>query len=375
MHSPNGGSLGYHAKGLCLVSLLFLGVSTLPTPAWAQMNIVGYDPARHDRFYEGADRDFLGEAVDLSGVGRRAGSAGRWGTLIAPNVYVAADHFAPVVGDTLRFYADNSADGVFEERTVISIQRIFEGDVTTDLQIGFLNTPVSDAIATYPIAVLPNNFSYRQAQIYVLGRSNTSDSLTNIRLGRAIIKSFGSTSIGTLVDGMTVVTNTSQTYTFDQDEAAAEFGPDAALPVLFDSGGPAFLVIDGQLALVGLHMAVDDILNQGFDTAVFRYLDDIQTITSNAAQTVGHSTVQSATVELLPNGNRLISWPNTMTDVFGVFSADSAYPPDSGPDSWTQISPDIQYAPGGRVYFEDTRPPQAQGFYQVRADPFGASTF
>ncbi|MGF1449385.1 MAG: hypothetical protein ACFB20_08220 [Opitutales bacterium] len=362
---PSRGLRARARVAVCLLATL-LGIQGLQ----AQLEIVGYDPARHDRFYVGPDRDFLAEDLDLTGVGRINGSAGRWGTLLTPTTFVSADHFAPAVGTTLRFYHSNDPDGPFEERTVIGFQRIFVDDQTSDVYLGQLDSPVSDAIATYPIASFPSASAYQGAQVYVVGRSDTdSNQFTNMRVGRGVIQGFLSIPI---VNGAGILTNFTDTYTYNQTNAQNLLGGDAALLVLFDSGGPSFVVIDGQLAIVGVHSAVNVNLRLSFDTGLFLYLDEILAATANAVSTLEHKTVQSATITVQPNGNRVISWPNTSTDIFGVFRSNDPFAENP---VWTQISGDIEYGEGGTLSFEDTSPVLDQQFYRVRADAFGSTLF
>ncbi len=356
------------APALLIVWLLaaVVGVSV----AQAQMHVVGFDPARHDRFYVGVDRSFLAEDLDLSGVGRIDGSAGRWGTLLTPSIFVSADHFAPAVGTTLRFYHTNDPAGTFEERTVVSFQRIIIGDATSDIYLGWLNSPVSDAVATYPIADFPDPSAYQGAQIYVVGRANDPNSFTNMRVGRGVIKSYRSNL--PIINNLEIITNVTDTYTYEQDEAQELLGSDGAFLVLFDSGGPSFVVIDGKLAIVGIHSAANSFLRVSFDTGLFLYLSQIQSATASAVATVGHETVQSATITVQSDGTRVICWPNTTTDIFGVFRSNDPF---AANPVWTQIGGDIEYGEGGTLTFEDTSPLQDQQFYRVFADPFGSTLF
>ena len=72
-----------------------------------------YDPARHDRFYEGADRVFLGEIYNWSGVGvvREDGEIEAWATMVAAQYFLSAHHRHPEPGDVLTFWEGNDPAG------------------------------------------------------------------------------------------------------------------------------------------------------------------------------------------------------------------------------------------------------------------------
>ncbi len=63
----------------------------------ADLQVETLQPNRQDRFYVGADKNFLGQAFDWSGVGQAQN--GTWATMISPDYFVSAAHYHPSNGD------------------------------------------------------------------------------------------------------------------------------------------------------------------------------------------------------------------------------------------------------------------------------------
>ena len=108
-------------------------------------------PARNDRFYVGTPenpKQFVGDPYDWSGIGR----SNHWATMISPSYFVSATHYTP--SGNLSFYATNVATGpeVHSIQSAVQVFAEYSGHILpTDLWLGKLATPVSSAIATYPI--------------------------------------------------------------------------------------------------------------------------------------------------------------------------------------------------------------------------------
>ncbi len=202
---------------------------------------VGGDHARafrHDRFYEGPDRDFIGEELDWSGVGRATDPGGtkKWLVMISPVHFLSAYHYHPQSGASVTFYPGNSTNA-FHTYTVDSWGRrtTYEG-LNSDLWLGRLTSPLdpSDGIAVYPIFVLPEDDDYLGREIWVYGRPhrvgrNTIDAIAdNYETGKARVLEF----------------------IFD---ASGGVGEDEAYLMSGDSGAPTFVVHRGRLAVVGTH--------------------------------------------------------------------------------------------------------------------------
>ncbi|MFP4052810.1 MAG: PEP-CTERM sorting domain-containing protein [Phycisphaerae bacterium] len=213
---------------------LLLVVHVLASGAMGGLDVYQYDPARHDRFYTGEDKAFVGEFLDLSGIGRRPDSSGPWATMVSGQYFVSANHWHPEAGGRLRFHHDNDPNGAWEEATVAGGMQIGY----SDLWLGWLDAPVSEAVAKYPIYSVPPSELIGQ-EMHIVGQASTAyPNPQRMRMGRNELESVG----------------TSFQWTYDttgglgQDEARTQPG---------DSGAPTFVVHNGQLALLGTHSSVN----------------------------------------------------------------------------------------------------------------------
>jgi hypothetical protein len=195
--------------------------------------------ARNDRFYSGADKAFIGQPYDWSGVGHS--SNGTWATMISPTYFVSAWHFHPAAGDTITFYTGNSFSstnysytvGTFGYQTsAAGLGGSFSG---SDLWLGQLTTPVATSIAKYPVEVLPNTADYIGQTIWTYGYP--------YRVGKNNIDSIS------VLDGV-YMPETTQVMYFNYNATGGQ-GFDECYLEGGDSGGPAFTAVDGSLALLG----------------------------------------------------------------------------------------------------------------------------
>ena len=229
-------------------SLLFIlsGV-LLITPDCEALQISGGTRQRHERFYQGADKDFLASQLDWSGVGRSVGP-GRtpWLTMISPSYFISSAHFAPDFGEPIIFNHTNDPNGPSEQHARKSV-RLFGG---TDTLLGKLSTPVSDKVAKYAIYPLLDNLSdYRNKEIYLVGRSpftQPSQTQFDVAIGRNSINS---------VSSISRFNEFSLKHSFDPSSG---FSPDEAGVVTGDSGAPSFILEGNQLALISTHWGVRD---------------------------------------------------------------------------------------------------------------------
>lgn len=226
-----------------LTTIIAFGLLSATDTAWA-LKLQTLTLNRHHRFYEGADKQFVGDPYDWSGVARTV-DVGKWGAMISPSYYVSANHFHPATGEVFRFYYGNSTNGAFEERTVVSGQKVLgDGGTNSDLWIGKLNAPVSDAVAKYPMLRLPNTLSsYLGRTLHVFGRPTDNNVGTNsqskIHMGFSKVS-----SVQADVGGSYFVWSTT----------GAPFGGDTALYAEGgDSGGSSFIVFNGVPTFLGTH--------------------------------------------------------------------------------------------------------------------------
>lgn len=202
-----------------------LGLSFSPLIADMYLLGVGDDHARsfsHDRYYVGADKAFIGEAFDWSGIGFST-SWGRFATMISPSYFLSASHSHPAIGESVRFYDGNSTSSPTYVYTVQSGVQIGG----SDLWLGKLSTPISSELSTYPI-YMPgaSTNDLHGKEIYVYG--------TPSRVGRNII-----TGTGSIIS-----------FRFD---TIGGLGEDEAYCMGGDSGGPSFGFYGNQLAVAGIH--------------------------------------------------------------------------------------------------------------------------
>jgi len=249
-------------------ALLFLAVLvSLPAVAQADLQLQDYDAKRHDRFYTGGDKAFIGAAYDWSGVGKvttsaEGGTESRWAVMISPSYFLTSAHFRPGAGDTLTFYEGNDPAGPSPAYTIAAGGHITTyGNMNSDLWLGHLTSavPEADHIAYYPVLSLPAHDDYLSLEIYVYGRPD--------RVGRNNIDDFA--LVDTTLDG-----NTHRTAAIEYDfDNPGGVGGDEAKLVGGDSGAPGFVVRDGELALVGIHVGVlDDV---SYDAFVPYYIDQL----------------------------------------------------------------------------------------------------
>jgi hypothetical protein len=190
----------------------------------------------NSRFYSGADRAFIGDSLNWSGVNVNPSGA-NWATMISPTYFLSAGHAHPTAGTQLTFYSGNDLNAAPEFHTVdnFGFQTSLNGS-TSDIWLGRLSTPVSSAIATYPILKFPSESQYIGQSIFVYGHGYAYGADNLVGLNKISV-----------VD--TLFYNTREMeYFFNGNSGAST----AAL-VGGDSGAPSFIEYGGQLALVGIH--------------------------------------------------------------------------------------------------------------------------
>jgi hypothetical protein len=140
------------------------------------------------------------------------------------------------------FFENNDPSGPSYQFTVDSwsFQTSYNG-LPSDLWLGKLTTPIpaSDHIAYYPVLGLPSLSNYVGQMIYVNGKPN--------RVGRNVIDGFVSAQEGPPANKDTVAMQ------YDYNTTLSGLGADECYLQSYDSGGPSFVNVNGQLALVGIH--------------------------------------------------------------------------------------------------------------------------
>ena len=251
---------------LLAVCLLFPLVSSAP----ATMVVRSFQSLRHERFYTGMDKAFVGDPYDFSGVGQE--STGSWATLISDCYFISATHLHPGPSSTVTFWETNSLAGTSHTYTVAGGQQIGG----TDLWIGWFASAVDADLARYPILDLPNAADY-------FGLTQFNYGLTH-RVGLNVTEGISLETVGP---------STGLTFYADYDNSdSPSVGGDETFLQSGDSGAPTFNVVNGQLALIGIHWAITD-NNPGtdegelfIDSAVPAYIDDINDVLDDKGQTL-----------------------------------------------------------------------------------------
>ncbi|HMW47779.1 MAG TPA: hypothetical protein PKC70_05720, partial [Cellvibrionaceae bacterium] len=248
-------------KILLAVLLLSLeGIAELPC-AEATTNVLGASPQRHDRFYQGADKQFILRQYDLSGIGKVVSASSKWATMVSERFFVSSNHAHPSSGEVVRFYfSNNPADG-FVDRTVAGGEQIKDssGRAVGDLWLGYFSAPVPVNIALYPLLGSGMAYPPIDSKLILLGKAN--DGLQaelnplNQRVGRNICVAHE-------------IANHAYFYTYDPIGAADSLGVDENSVVAGDSGAPTFILIDNKLVLVGTRWGFDASLKVDIDSSV-----------------------------------------------------------------------------------------------------------
>ncbi len=250
-----------------LFGLVVVACVSAPSLARAQMYIYNYNAAQYDRFTN--DPAFIGADFDWSGVANKA-------TMISPTHFIAAAHSSPTIGQTLTFYHGNSTLD-FEQRTVTGLTQIVSEFGASDLMLGTLSSAVSNDVAIYPILVLPTIDDYGNLPIFSVGQSIDINSQ---RVGTNTIDPNSPYSTDPVfladVDG-----SIGPVFLYDRDFVDGE-----ALVQGGDSGLPSFAVYNGQLALVGLHWALETNLPASVDTFLPYYVNLLNAQLSASGESV-----------------------------------------------------------------------------------------
>ena len=243
-----------------LTSLIIALIALSPAVGCGTMTIRTYSAPRHNRFYTGSDKNFIGAAYNFSGVGQF--SSGHWATLLSDNYFITAAHYGPAINEQVTFYATNSRSGNSFTYTVASLTRIktSSGELT-DIMIGRLNTAVDSSITRYPILELPNQSDYLGKIIYNYGVQDI--------VGRNVIDRINDSSDGSSF-------NKVLWYDYDGNDTPSVGGDETVLQY-YDSGAPSFIATSSGLALVGIHWLSDRATISG-DSFIPAYVSNIDAV-------------------------------------------------------------------------------------------------
>lgn len=260
-----------------------------------EMLVNGYQASVNDRFYVGADKAFLGDPYDFSGVGSTRNTngvgTGPWATLVSASYVLSSTHDHPGVGSTVTFYENNDPNGPSHTYTVLSGQQV----AGTDLFLERLTAPVPASDNIHPFAVVADNVpALTGAKIEVYGVPN--------RLGLNNIDRFAT------FDNVVGSSATGEALTYDYDTSHG-YNPGEAMLQGGDSGGPSFVVVGGELALVGIHwfnytgdVDPNRAPNGSGDTYVSRYINQINALMTGGEQLTVVAVPEPSTILLLVIG-------------------------------------------------------------------------
>jgi hypothetical protein len=226
--------------------LLFLAPFLLGALGVSALDVKDYDPAVNDRFTSGYPEapipnnspKFIGKGLDWSGVGWWKREPQRAVALISSRHFTYTRHLAPEVGDTITFLG---GDGHLHEFHVARLDPVELGKnsaepLYADTGVGtFTETvPLDAQIAHYPIAFSRKGMDgFISRKLFMYGRT--------ARIGA-----------NEIVEGI-MLNGVGSEYNF----RTTGLSPGMGRSEVGDSGSPAFIVIDGRLALIGTHWKND----------------------------------------------------------------------------------------------------------------------
>jgi hypothetical protein len=226
--------------------LLFIAPLLLSAMALHALVVQGYDPAVNDRFSSGYpdtpvpndNPKFVGKGLDWSGVGWWKKDPQFSVTLLSSRNFAYTKHMAPSPGDIITFLG---RDGHLHDFHVAKLQMVplaKRGDdiIYADTAVGAFAETVAydDQITHYPVA-----FSQKGFEPFVGKKLLMYGHMARIGVNEIVE--------GIMLDGI------GSEYNFDTVGLEAGMGRSE----VGDSGSPAFLVINGKLALVGTHWKDD----------------------------------------------------------------------------------------------------------------------
>lgn len=210
-----------------------------------------YINSRHDRFYSGADKAFI-VPVNMSAVGQTyPWSGGEWLTMIDDQYFLTAGH-APAAGFTVTLFEGNDANG---PRHAFQLTWAAVG-TWGDLRLGRLTAPIPTSANIVPMAMWDGIVPRGQLNplstggLYTVGRGFNAPTVTPLT-GHAVAKNYGTVGANNLL-GLIPGSNT-----IDLSNPDIPPNPDGGTTVGGDSGGPSFVIINGQPRVAGIHYVVN----------------------------------------------------------------------------------------------------------------------
>ncbi|QDT12609.1 PEP-CTERM sorting domain-containing protein [Planctomycetes bacterium K23_9] len=271
-----------------------------------------YTPSRHDRFLSdgSVNNDFIMAGFDLSGISLGTPGDGTTGgvdpiggtsraILITPQHYISANHASTT---TPRF---RGSDGVIRSYTSSSSTQLTttRADGTSDpsdIRLFTLSAPIPESDLVNPFAIYSGSTNLLVGEEFFLISNpsvNADESLTH-RAGMNVIRDVEEVGFGAA--GTSPTTNIY--YTFDtaanggsNGTGGDTLGIDEAGLIGGDSGNPALIAIDGQLAVLGTHFGISvpsgksasaGDFYHNYSTLLTPYLSEIEMLTAADGQSI-----------------------------------------------------------------------------------------
>lgn len=246
--------------------ILVAVIMVLSVSGRSELIVRNYSSGRHDRFYIGIDKNFVGASYDFSGVG--LSSSGNWATLVTDNSFLSSAHRHPVPGETVTFWATNDLAGASYTYTVKGGTRIG----MSDLWLGWFDSTVTvnSSIIRYQVPVLVARKDFIGLELYNYGKPH--------RVGRNVLDKIVPAQIGNTI-GVTAL------YDYDNKDVPSVGGDETWLKA-GDSGAPSFAVLNSRLVFIGTHWAVSHNPFGSIDTFIPVYVDHINRVLSKMGQSL-----------------------------------------------------------------------------------------
>lgn len=246
------------------------------------MQVLGYTPQRHDRFYVGGDKAFGWQAYDWSGVGRGIfnGNPVGWCCLISDTYFITANHFPGGGVSGVRFWRSTDPADFVDMPAAVSFQQV---DAQADVCLGRLSTPAPSWVKRFPIG---------SGYAGELGLEVVGVGFGVAYGGIMADQRFGRNNVDVLYNQPT--SGYKQEFEYVNDHAVG-FNPDEFEYEGGDSGGPSFAILGGIPVLVGEHHAISGTF-ASFDSSVSSFSSAIQTL----VQAGGENVTITAVVPVVP---------------------------------------------------------------------------
>lgn len=314
------------------------------SPEARALVIDGYSAAANDRFANSTE--FIAADYDLSGVAIAPNNT--WLTLVAANVYLAADHYKPAVGSSITFYATNDPNGPTITRLVTATRERFG---SSDLLIGTLDRPVPEGYAVYAYATETltervffgirswngwNNYPYLNQILFHVGKSPGGyTTLLKVAAGQNKLSSVGNFSLS---NNNNEIISSGVGITASEDEPN-EPGhvPFETFAVTGDSGAPLFFRQNsGSLKVVGIAWFNNDSASpkiSGF-TPAGNYATNITSFISQHSAGYTPAAPSGLSAQALDVNTITLTW----TDVSAIETAYEIERSPGGQGQWTLVA-------------------------------------